>query len=262
MNIRKRITPHGVASPVPTPCPFCERPDLLDPPTKTKGKAEFYPVVPTVGRFWKRDEGGDVPTGGELRGAGLTPARRDGDRFITDIPAAWLAERFEGFTVRLVGVDSHWLTEPPPAPFANAILRANGGPGGVVWNPEYPLSRHTTFSGVLIERGGVRVKAHWWPSHGWRVEVHADLATAPAEDRNADLQAAADALEFFRLETRGGVKITDGALRLIFSRRRPPQTEVAELLGVTVRGLDKWRKKRGFESWRAMVEHFAQGPST
>lgn len=245
------------------PCPYCADPTLLDPPSKKRVKAmETVALVPTVGRFWRRDQGGDVSLSHEhpyTPGSLLRPAYSDGKRFILEIPSESFDERFAGFTVRLVGVDTYPVREVLPEPFVSQIVRATGGPG-LVWNPEYPLSRNSVFSGVLIERGAVRVVAHWWPSHGWRVELRADFASGPAEVRNAELQAATDALEFFRLEARGGPKITDGRLRLIYSRRRPTQEEVAELLGVTVSGLDKWRRRRGFKSWRKVIEHFAPSP--
>jgi len=246
-----------------TPCPYCADPALLGPPSKKMAKtAGTSALIPTLGRFWKRDQGGDVRQSHEhpwTPGGILRPGYRDGERFVFEVPSDALDEKFAGFTIRLVGVDTHPFNEAPPEPFATAHLRANGGPGPV-WNPDYPLSRFTVVSGVTIERKAVRVAAHWWPSHEWRVELRADLAAGPPEARNADLQGALDALEFFRLEARGGPKITDGHLRLIYSIRRPPQQEVAQLLGVTVSGLDRWRRRRGFKSWREVVEHFAPSP--
>jgi hypothetical protein len=237
-----------------TKCPFCADPTLLASPPKRKGKADGVSIVRVPARMWRNT---DKPASVELN------SRRDGGRFIVDLPTEQFAEPFAGFSARLVGVGTHRLTEVPPVPFANVIMRADGGPG-VVWSSDYPLSRHVSFVGVLIEGEGVNVAAHWWPSHGWRVELRTDLATGPAVERNADLQRALAVLEFFRLETRGAdaPKIEDTAVFQAIKALGPKATQakVAERLGVAERSVRTWLKNTGWpHGWGKLKRDYLSG---
>jgi hypothetical protein len=182
---------------------------------------------------------------------------------VADVPTENFNGMFADFSVRVVGVEAgFFLLGQLPAPFSNHILTLLRSRRPLVPPPaksSSPNAAYIIFSGCVIEHegGGVEVRAHWWPSHGWIINQRVTLTASDPFKRNEQLEHAYTALDFFLLETRGAPKIDEADVRRLFERGTPTQEQAAETLGVTVRGLDKWRKKRGFETWRAMVEHYA-----
>jgi hypothetical protein len=217
------------------PCPYCADPALLDPP-KGKGGLEV-PVVPDDWRIW-RDR------------APLLDARAHGARYVADVPARHLAERFAGLRARIVGVHvGGRVTHAGPPMFDYAIF-------GATDSVDEGLN---LFSAWVVEGPGVEVRAHWWPGHETIINQRATLTARDAADRNAQLNAACAVLDFFALETRGTQKITEADVRAAVRRegRRATQRAVARRLGISEQGLAKWRKRRNLESWEDAVEKYA-----
>lgn len=255
-NQRKLITAEGVGViEPPTPCPYCADPALLDAP---KGEPdEETSLIPNGGgRFWAEGEPSRPLT-----------ALSYGKRWTAKVPPKYFNKRLAGFSTRVVGVEIGFflpLATPPP-PFSGHVLTHLRTRQPHVRPPAKssgPMVAYVLFSGVVIEhaQGGAEVRAHWWPSHGWRVELRTDLTTDTAEARNAQLQTALDALEFFRLEARGSQKIKAEEFFRAVKALGPKatQTLVAERLGVSDRAVRDWVKREGW-TWGKLKRDYLRG---
>jgi hypothetical protein len=236
------------------PCPYCAEPALLDAP-REKPTEETYPVPNSGGRFWRK---GGPPS--------VLHAFSYGKRWVADVPTEHFARFFVDFSVRIVGVEaSFFLPSPgnPPAPFSNHILTLLRSRRPLVPPPaksSNPHAAYILFSGCVIEHegGGVEVRAHWWPSHGWIIDQRVRLTASDPAERNAQLEHAYTALDFFLLETRGAPKITETALATALAELGPDATQVATAnsMGVSESALEKWRQRQGIKTWQEVVEKF------
>lgn len=231
------------------PCPYCADPTLLDPPKGKRGE-ETYPVPNSGGRFWRKS---GPPS--------ILHAYSYGKRWVAEVPPGYFGKSFEGFKARSVGVEiGFFVLGQPPAPFSNHILTHLRKRLPLVPSPargSLPTVAYVLFSGVVIEHEGegVEVRAHWWPSHGWIINQRVTLTASDPAERNAQLEHAYTALDFFLLETRGAPKITTAQVKEALSELggAATQRDVAAKLGVTEQGLDKWRGKQGYDSWHELV---------
>jgi DNA-binding transcriptional regulator YdaS (Cro superfamily) len=225
--------------PVVMPCPYCADPALLDAPKGKGGPA--IPVSPADWRIWR----GQVP---------LLGARAYSVRFVADVPAKHLAEKFAGFSARLVGVNvgrGFNSTAAPPM-FDYQILGAI----------DSIVEGLNLFSAWAVEGRGVETRAHWWPTHETIINQRVTLAAKDAAGRNAQLEHACAALDFFAVERRGQGKITEAAVRNAVKRIGPSATQVqaAKALGVSESAIEKWRQRRRISSWGEVVKTFSAMP--
>jgi hypothetical protein len=232
------------------PCPYCKDPAAMFAPPKGRPTEETVLVVNTAGRFWA-----SVP--------GLLAAHKYGPRYVTEVPPEYLGERFKAFTVRLLGVDVSFSEAGPP-PFTSSVAHH------VVARPDVPSPARgalpsvalTQFSACVIEGEGVRLEAHWWPSHDWIVNHTFRLTKHDPEGRNAQLEAAGRAVEFFQLEARGAPKITEARIREALEVIGPSATliEAARVLRVSESALEKWRQRHKIGTWREVVSRLSPMP--
>jgi hypothetical protein len=212
------------------PCPYCADPALLDAP-KGKGGPELS-VSPGDWRIWRR-------------GAPYLEAKIYGPRFVAVVPAKHLAEKFAGFSARLVGVNvglGFNSTAAPPM-FDYQILGAI----------DSIVEGSNLFSAWVVEDGEVETRAHWWPTHGTIINQRAELTAVDLAERNAELEAARLALSFFELETRGAPKIDAAKVtQAIRSQgQRATQKKVAQAVGAADRTLRDWLVRNG-KTWKEL----------
>ncbi|HEX8352822.1 MAG TPA: hypothetical protein VF611_07985 [Pyrinomonadaceae bacterium] len=236
------------------PCPYCADPALLDAP-KGKPDEKTYPVLHSGGRFWRKEGAPSV-----------VDAFSYGRRWVAPVPSEYFAPAFSGFSARVVGVEAgFFIPDPgrPPAPFGNHILMLLRDRLPLVPPPaesSNPQAAYIIFSGCVIEHeaGGVEVRAHWWPSHGWIINQRVTLTASDPAERNAQLGHAYTALDFFLLETRGAPKITEAALAQALVELGPDATQVAAAnnMGVSESALEKWRQRQGIKTWQEVIDKF------
>ena len=210
------------------PCPYCADPALLDAP-KGKGGPELS-VSPGDWRIWRR-------------GAPYLEAKIYGPRFVAVVPAKHLAEKFAGFSARLVGVNvglGFNSTAAPPM-FDYQILGAI----------DSIVEGSNLFSAWVVEDGEVETRAHWWPTHETIINQRLALSAKDPAGRNAELEAARLALSFFELETRGAPKIKEvelaGAIRRLGTKAT--QAAAAKEIGVSPQALRQWAARKGIHTW-------------
>ena len=218
------------------PCPYCADPALLDAP-KGRGGLEM-PVSPGDWRIWRG-------------GAPYLEAKIYGPRFVAVVPAKHLAEKFAGFSARLVGVNvglGFNSTAAPPM-FDYQILGAI----------DSIVEGSNLFSAWVVEDGEVETRAHWWPTHGTIINQRAELTAVDLAERNAQLEAARTALDFFLLETRGAPKITERGLVSAIQTlgKDATLTSVAKELDVTRQALQFWARRGGMESWEKVKKRYS-----
>jgi hypothetical protein len=216
------------------PCPYCADPALLDAP-KGKGGPELS-VSPGDWRIWRG-------------GAPYLEAKIYGPRFVAVVPAKHLAEKFAGFSARLVGVNvglGFNSTAAPPM-FDYQILGAI----------DSIVEGSNLFSAWVVEDGEVETRAHWWPTHETIINQRLALSAKDPAGRNAELEAARLALSFFELETRGAPKLTTVEVVQAVQRLGDKATlaRVAEELKVGERTLHDWRRRQKL-TWAQVKDRF------
>ncbi len=232
-------------------CPFCSNPDFLAAATKGHAtKAEvLLPFHVRQEKFWRsdlREYNTTVTTNAEKRGEYLhTPFY--GDDF---------EPRWRDFTVDVIGIeagepifprDDDRVIPSPPPPFFFFAASA--------FDALTPY-RYQHFFIARITHGlsNIELIVHWWPTHGRRFKM---LSSLIPEETNDDINVITEAMEFFRVETRGAPQITKARLSQAIHTLGPTanQTEIARELGVTDRALRAWANKNlGLRNWRDVVE--------
>jgi hypothetical protein len=241
---------------VDSSCPYCADPTLLDAPEGEPGE-ETYPVPHGGGRFWRKSGAPSI-----LHGFSF------GARWVADVPSEYFSKMFADFSVRIVGVEIGFFlpgfVEPPP-PFSNHLLMHLRGRLPFVPAPakgSAPTVAYILFSGCVInhENGGVEVRAHWWPSHGWIIHQQVALTASDPVERNAQLEHAYKALDFFLLETRGAPKVKDADVFQTIKAlgQGATQAEVAKQLGVGKSTIGDWLKRNDWK-WNELKRRYLGG---
>lgn len=234
------------------PCPYCSDSTLLDAPKGEPGD-ETYPVPNSGGRFWRKS---GPPS--------LLHAFNYGKRWVADVPPEYFSASLADFTARSVGVEiGFFLPEgmSPPPPFSNHISTHLRQRRPLVPAPHVgaaPTVAYILFSGCVVQHeSGVEVRAHWWPSHGWIINQRVKLTASDPSERNAQLERAHTALNFFLLETRGAAKITRNALFRTLDKlgAEATQAAVAAKIGVTPNALHLY-VKRTYGGWEKAKEQY------
>jgi hypothetical protein len=228
----------------PPPCPYCARPELLKEPT-VEPTGEIYAGL-RAGKPWNRQYT-----------SGLVKAFAYGDHWRGAVPNKALSSRFKDFSVVSIGLDVGFKTPPPP-PFPNHIASLRAKRPEVVPNPSFPYSALTLFSAYVIthKHSLLTLEAHWWPTHGLLINLQGHLAPNATND---DLEVAREALEFFREETRGNAKITDERIRVALTELGTHATQIAaaKVMEVSESALEKWRRRRGIDTWQEVVSRYS-----
>ncbi len=177
-----------------------------------------------------------------------------GDYKIITVTGSDLIEQWSDFTIEILGVK---FDEEPPMPPSDQFFSLGK-------ESEYDCAGRTSkvnwylFSIYRIthKKSDIAIDVHWWPEHGRVITIQDLPAAGPT---NTDLEIINEALKLFRVETRGGVKITEERIKQVIaeSGSSVSQKEAARMLEVTESGLEKWRARRGFSTWQEVVDRMA-----
>ncbi len=235
-------------------CPFCSNPNFLA--AATKGRATkievLLPFHVRQEKFWPaatREYNARVKTDVEKRGEYLHTSFYGED----------FEERWRDFTVEVFGIESAgeiiyprkseraWDSPPTPFLFVESVFQ---GPN------QDPLIRQFFACRITRKQTTAVLIAHWWPTHGRRLEIYSELDVMTP---GSSIDAATAGLEFFKREARGAPKISEQAIKATIQKlgQRATQKAVAREIGVTEQGLDKWRSRRGMSSWQEVVSRYA-----
>ena len=165
-----------------------------------------------------------------------------------------LAEAWSDLTIELLGVK---FLEEPPYPPPDQFFKMSGES----YYDGESAGRHTWYLYNIYRISNKKINlvidVHWWPDHG-RVVTIQDFD--PAGASVADIQMINDALKLFRVETRGGVKITEDRIRDLVAEcgGNVSQKNAAMYLNVTESGLERWRARRGLATWQEVVNLYGK----
>ncbi len=235
-------------------CPFCSNPDFLAAATRGRAtKIEVrLPFYTRQEKFWRselREYNKTVTTDVEKRGEYLHTSFY-GDDF---------EERWRDFTVEVFGIESAgeiiyprksemaWDSPPTPFLFVESVIQ---GPN------QDPLIRQFFACRITHKQTTAVLIAHWWPSHGRRLEIYSELDVMTP---GSSIDAATAGLEFFKRETRGAPKITErGLVKAIQTLGKDATlTSVAKELDVTRQALQFWARRGGMESWEKVKKRYS-----
>jgi hypothetical protein len=232
-------------------CPYCSDPNIFQKAFAAPiGKKEVAALRAVRNNIWR--SASDIYGLINLKKKEVTR----GDFKIITITGDDLAEAWSSLTIEILGVK--FLQEPPYPPPDQFFKR--GGESSYDVASEDTTGLHTwyLYNIYRITHRDINlvIDVHWWPDHG-RVVTIQDFD--PAGTSIADIQMINDALKLFRIETRGGVKITEERIRQFFAKSgaATSQKDAARTLNVTENGLEKWRARRGMSNWQEVVERFS-----
>ncbi len=234
-------------------CPFCSNPNFLAAATKgraTKAKVRL-PFHARQEKFWRadlREYNTTVTTGAEKRGEYLhTPFY--GDDF---------EPRWRDFTVDVIGVEANEVIFPrdsdrvipsPPTPFFFFAPSA--------FDALTPYRyQHFFIARITHNLSNIELIVHWWPTHGRRFKM---LSSLIPEETNDDINVITEAMEFFRVETRGEPKLTESDVVKAIQKLgdEATQVSVASELGVTARTVQRWAARNGLLTWEEVKERYS-----
>ncbi len=234
-------------------CPFCSNPDFLA--AATKGRATkievLLPFHVRQEKFWRadlREYNTTVTADAEKRGEYLhTPFY--GDDF---------EPRWRDFTVDVIGVEANEVIFPrdsdivipsPPTPFFFFAPSA--------FDALTPYRyQHFFIARITHNLSNIELIVHWWPTHGRRFKM---LSSLIPEETNDDINVITEAMEFFRVETRGEPKLTESDVVKAIQKLgdEATQVSVASELGVTARTVQRWAARNGLLTWEEVKERYS-----
>ena len=239
-------------------CPFCENPNFLADAGRGRAtKIEIrLPYYTRQEKFWRsdlREYNATVTTGVEKRGEYLHTSFY-GDDF---------EPRWRDFTVEVLGVEADQVIFPrdddrvisgPPTPFFFFTSVASDALTTVRY-------QHFFIARITHSLSSVELIVHWWPTHGRRFKM---LGSLIPEEANDDISVITEAMEFFRVETRGDPKLTEGDVVKAIQKLgdEATQVSVAKALGVTARTVQRWAARNGLQTWDEVKERYSSASVT
>jgi hypothetical protein len=228
------------------PCPYCSNPNIFEKAFATPIERRETTWLPRVRNIWRATSDASKPI----------KVKEDirGDYRIITVTGDDLAEHLSDFTIEILGVR---FIEEPPFPPPDQFFRQGG---------EVHYDAHTGIElrlwylfnvyRITHNKTDLVIDVHWWHEHG-RIVTIQDFA--PAGVSPVEIQVINETLKLFRIETRGGVKITEERIRQVLAESGASltQKDAAWRLNVTENGLEKWRARRGISTWQEVVERFS-----
>lgn len=177
-----------------------------------------------------------------------SPEIKRGKYHIRTVTDADMTPAYDGFKIEIIGIESKIKPPMPSGAFFSVTTTGEGKDASYV---SYNAARITHRDSNIV------IESHWTPEHGRIVTLRGfeSVSTNPQE-----LSIINTALKFYRREPRGGAKITEDMFRVALAKigKDAKQKEVATALGITERGLERWRSRRGISSWQQLIERFDQ----
>jgi hypothetical protein len=241
-------------------CPYCADPDFFDEVLKPTPKDEIVATRPGIirhGSHWAKAPRLKKPK--PMRGVKLiahdgygseygkdletvviltSPEIKRGKYHIRSVTDKDMLRHYAGFKIENIGVESTQKPQRPRGPFMSV---------------KHSGKHHVSFNATRITHkdSDLIIDFHWMPEHGKIVTLRGfsplGVAATPKE-----LEIINIALKFYRVETRGGIKINRDSLKAAFAKhgKDAPQKTIADELDVTVSALRKWRERAGVGSWK------------
>jgi hypothetical protein len=233
-------------------CPFCNRPEVFRPIDERTPEPKDHIAIPRVGKFWQA-----LPN--EMRGYKIVPILNESDHWRISLykghpgTGKYFTDKFKHFKLDLIGTD--YELEPPEPVAVPFFLRQEGftlSSSKPYWNmevqrPSNPYWMLFNACRISHDKSDVVINAHWWPDHGNIFSIH---GFQPTENSNKDLLITKEAMEFFRVETRGAPKIAQANLIKAIKEEgeRATQRSIAKALKISDSTLRYWLNREG-KSW-------------
>jgi hypothetical protein len=247
-----------------TKCPYCDTAflDSVLTPTPQDRIVEYQPTMRRFGSHWvkgKKFKKHKTPKGVSNYIVGLAPDPRfvvtlsrpevmRGKYRIQTVTDEHFIPRYAGFKVEIVGIDSKREMPKPSGAFLHYTWTEgeNGKPEKLVY---YFAARITHKDSTL------KIDVHSHPSHGRLVTVH---GFAGHQNTPEELEIIGKAFEFYRRETRGGVKMDEEELRRAIQARGEgaTQAQIAKDLGITARSLQRHILASELKGWDAAKRYY------
>ncbi len=245
-------------------CPYCADPDRFDEVLKPTPKDEIVATRPGIirhGSHWAKAPKLKKPK--PMRGVTLvahdgygseygidpetvviltSPEIKRGKYHIRTIADKDMVHHYAGFKIESIGVESTQKTPMPRGPFMSARS-----------SEKHYISFNATR--ITHKDSDLIIDIHWTPEHERIVTLKGfsplGVAATPKE-----LEIINTAMKFYRIETRGGVKINRDSLKAAFAKhgKDAPQKTIADELDVTVSALRKWRDGVGVGRCQCVVQ--------
>jgi hypothetical protein len=230
------------------PCPYCSDLNIFEKAFATPIERSETAWLPRVRNIWRA-----APDASNLIKLKEKEVIRGDYRIIT-VTGHDLAEQLDDFTIEILGVR---FIEEPPFPPPDQFFKQGGE---VHYDHHAKTEKQFWFLyniyRVTHSKTDLVVDVHWWPEHG-RIVTIQDFSAAGASA--TEIQVINETLKLFRIETRGGIKITEERIRQVLAGSGPNlmQKDAARWLDVTENGLEKWRARRGISTWQEVIERFS-----
>lgn len=221
-------------------CPYCSDPKKYQNISSDKPETENGFLIARVGKFWKRSVG----TSNML----AVKSHFYGDHWRIHISGKQhFIERFKNFDLDILTFKSKYSPWSVPGPLFLTFLIA------AAKDTEFQFS----VCRITHKKSPLIVEAHKWFSHGTMVTVRG-FPAKENEFTSADLDVIKEAMEFFRVETRGQPKITPGDVAKAIQELGSDATQaaVAKELGVTGSALRAWAVRSGMRNWESVKDHY------
>ncbi len=239
-------------------CPYCVKPNFIE--NATRGRATKIevrlPFYTRQEKFWRSDLR-------EYNATFATNVEKRREYLHTSFYGEDFEPRWRDFTVEVIGVEADEVIFPrdddrvipgPPTPF---FFFASVAPDAVT-----PFRYQHFFIARITHRlSSVELIVHWWPTHGRRFKM---LGSLIPEEANDDISVITEAMEFFRVETRGDPKLTEGDVVKAIQKLgdEATQVSVAKELGVTARTVQRWAARNGLQTWDEVKERYSSASVT
>lgn len=229
-------------------CPYCSNPDLFAAPLSAQGGREVYRMgFARRGKFWKRV----APKKDNQFGMHPAHVRFYGDHWRATIEGDHFVKRFAKYQLELIGFP--YPSSPALLPYRDMFHHS------LFFCANLTPDRRAVFNVCRVSHrdSPVMVDVHQWPSHRTLITVRG--LDAPEWDTSTQ-KIISEAMEFFRVETRGDPKINEDVLAKTIERigAGATQKEAAKAIGVTPQALRQWAARRGLQDWQTVKEKHAR----
>lgn len=214
------------------PCPYCSQLERFQSPLggeAEEGQTKVDNYFLTAGKFWKPDK----------RKPGTVLVSDYSDHSRVDVNGRHFIKRFSAFHLQLIGFRYDYEASRYLEHWRTTFLTSTFFYGFLFPGPEYIFF---SIARLTHKRSGTIVDGHVWPTHGLIITARQFAGGALTSE---EMRVVSEALEFFRLETRGAPKLDRVALGQALGKLGPDATqkEVARALEVSPSTLREFQRR-------------------